>query len=92
MRWFTDVSVWGEKPDVVQVFNSNNECIDYMPERTCTNGVKPGCGVMPRLYCSNCGCYTTLNKPDNATSYSESFMDWPFYCGNCGAKVVSEND
>jgi hypothetical protein len=62
-----------------------------LERRTCTNGVKPGVGVMPRLYCSNCGCYTTLNKPDNATSYSESFMDWPFYCGNCGARVEGES-
>lgn len=72
-----------------EIADELNAELGWVRERTCTNGIKPGCGVMPMLYCSNCGCYTTLNKPDNATSYGESFMDWPFYCGNCGSKVVS---
>ena len=88
------VKAWNTRAD------DRSEAADYwrrmyeetVRERTCTNGVKPGVGVMPRLYCSNCGCYTTLNKPDNATSYSESFMDWPFYCGNCGARVEGETE
>ena len=88
------VKAWNTRAD------DRHEAADYwqrmfeqtvLERRTCTNGVKPGVGVMPRLYCSNCGCYTTLNKPDNATSYSESFMDWPFYCGNCGARVEGDD-
>ena len=59
----------------------------WVRERTCENNVRKGQGVMPRLECSNCGHVTTDNAP---SQFGESEMVWPRFCGNCGAKVVSE--
>lgn len=35
MSWQTDVSVWTDKPDSIQVFSDDGQEQDYVPERTC---------------------------------------------------------
>lgn len=88
MRWFTDISVWDEKPDVVQVFNSKNECIDYVPERTCKNLLPPDWGTFE---CSECGkqfevtpVYITVGGTPN----DNPDLGCINHCPGCGAKVV----
>lgn len=85
MRWFTDISVWSEKPNVIQVFNSNNECVDYIPERTCKRvssaievGEVNGHRVaIPQYRCGECNRW--LSDADK-------------YCPHCGARVIGADE
>ena len=92
MRWFTDVSVWSEKPDVVQVFNSTNECFDYMPERTCKNKIVETNAYTPLEFRTDNFLCSECNEMFFADSERVNYpIDWA-YCPSCGARVVSDDE
>lgn len=80
MSWQTDVSVWTDKPDSIQVFSDDGQEQDYVPERTCKAELMPKnreLRMAPWLECSECGAELSAYGTDK-------------YCHGCGAKVVSE--
>lgn len=80
MSWQTDVSVWTDKPDSIQVFSDDGQEQDYVPERTCkriTRGLDRKRIVSTVSWvCSECGKH--MSEFDN-------------YCPNCGARVTEED-
>ena len=72
MTWKADVSVWLEKPSVIQVFSDDGQEQDYVPEMTCKVEEYENTGIP---VCSECGAI----QPEDYTVY---------YCWCCGRKVV----
>ena len=81
MSWQTDVSVWTDKPETIQVFSDDGREQDYVPERTCHMECVPMFpGTDSHFLCWECSDCSTTNDENRK----------PNYCPNCGAKVVDE--
>lgn len=89
MSWFADVSVWVEKPEVIQVFGDNGEEQDYVPERTCHDANTR----FNAWTCSECKCTLQLMFDDygESTLNIDGVASVPNYCPNCGARVEVES-
>lgn len=60
MTWKADISVWLEKPSVIQVFSDDGQEQDYVPERTCEDVAIEG----EWFECSKCGTVKRLIRPN----------------------------
>ena len=81
MTWKTDISVWLEKPSVVQVFSDDGQEQDYVPEMTCrmSRVTDENRILFGWIECSECG---PVYPPA-----AEAIQDAIRFCPYCGRKV-----
>lgn len=81
MTWQADISVWLEKPSVVQVFSDDGQEQDYVPERTCK---------VEAMFLNEYGYAPQIDDFtfELSCGHSVTWDEQPDYCPCCGAKVV----
>lgn len=74
MKWQVDVSVWTDKPSVIQAYSDTGEGCDYLPERTC---------MVEKTETDEFGHWVYVSCGHVILTHGK-----PSYCSTCGARVV----